>query len=730
MNKRIPIILGLLLTLLSLTLFLFPSHPAAQVIERLENLSYDLRLKLKLLTHPISPQIAIIDIDDQSLKEEGHWPWSRRKISLLVNQLKNEGAVIIAFDILFSEKEENMYETLLTKLANTSFLNKELNNYLSQSAKTDDADSILAATISHTETALAMTFLPKKTQANNPPIIISTLKDRREGLALLSGDGYITNIPMLQQAAKGEGFINIFSDTDGILRHAPIVMAYGNNVYPSLALLASALYLMQPISLVTQRYHNKMQLEGVKIGANVIPTDQKGQVIIPFVGTSYSYPYYSASAVLNKQLPKDALLGKIVLVGSSATGLGDLHATAIQNPFPGVEIQATIINGILENKFSQKPFWSIGLNLLCVLALGTLTSLIFPFYGARLIGATMLLFPPILLLLNNWIWKETGFILPWVLQSFTVFSIAIMNMIYGYLFESRRREHLKAIFGQYVPAKHIDEMLQHPADYGMLGENREMTVLFADIRNFTNMSEKMSAQELVNLLNLYLTPMTEIIFNHRGTIDKYVGDLIMAFWGAPLKDGRHATHGIQSAIDMQLKLKELNIKLKELQLPDIHIGIGLNTGIMSIGDMGSKFRRNYTVLGDAVNLGSRIESLTKYYGVDIMVSETTFANQTKFLFRKLDKVQVKGKQTGVGIYEVIGLKETLTSELEEALALYDTALNHYMHREWEQAESLFTQLHQSDEARKIYKIYLERITTFKSTPPAADWDGVFVHSSK
>lgn len=730
MNKKTPIIIGLILTFLSLTLFLFPAHPISQVIDRLENLSYDLRLKLKLLTYNMNSQIAIIDIDDKSIKEEGHWPWSRKKIAALVDELKNQGAVVIAFDILFSEKEENVYKTLQEQLSNKPFYNTALKDYLSKAVIDEDADTKLAASLSKIDNVLAVTFLPNKIQANNIPVMVSSLQKQNEQLSLIKSQGYIANIPVLQQSAKGEGFINIFADSDGIMRHAPVVIEYQHNIYPSLALLATSIYLMQPISLVTKQYHDKKELEGVRIGANVIPTDNQGQVLIPFAGTSYTYPYFSATETLKHQLPKDALLGKIVLVGSSATGLGDLHATAIQNPFPGVEVQANIINGILENKFSEKPFWSLGLNLIIVLTLGVAASLIFPFYGARLIGASIILFPPILLLANNWLWQHTGFILPWVLQCLTVLMIAIMNIIYGYLFESRRRERLKAIFGQYVPAKHIDEMLKNPGDYGMQGDDREMTVLFADIRSFTTISEKMTAQELVQLLNFYLTPMTEIIFNNRGTIDKYVGDLIMAFWGAPLKDSRHAMHGIQSAIEMQRKLSALNKELVINNLPEIHIGIGLNTGMMSIGDMGSKFRRNYTVLGDAVNLGSRIESLTKYYGVDIMVSETCYHNQTKFVFRKLDTVMVKGKYTGVAIYEVLCFKTELTPALQNELAAHEIALKHYYDMKWDEAEHCFKKLHELFEDRKIYKIYLERLAQYKVTPPPSDWNGVFVHTAK
>jgi adenylate cyclase len=303
-------------------------------------------------------------------------------------------------------------------------------------------------------------------------------------------------------------------------------------------------------------------------------------------------------------------------------------------------------------------------------------------------------------------------------------------MLYGYLFETRRRERLKEMFGQYVPEKHIDEMLRSKDNYGLLGEDRDMTVLFADIRNFTTISESLSASQLKEVLNEFFTPMTEIIFRHRGTIDKYIGDLIMAFWGAPLKDRRHAKHAINAALDMQKMVEKIQAVFAEKNWPDIQIGIGLNSGVMSVGDMGSKFRRNYTVLGDAVNLGSRIESLTKYYDAKVMVSETTQHNQKNFVFRELDRVRVKGKQKGIKIYEVICKTEEASAELLQELEKHHTALEHYYNQRWDEAYQLFTELSLSHSHHKLYALYLHRITEFKRTPPPENWDGVYAHANK
>jgi adenylate cyclase len=312
---------------------------------------------------------------------------------------------------------------------------------------------------------------------------------------------------------------------------------------------------------------------------------------------------------------------------------------------------------------------------------------------------------------------------------FLLLALAIFNTLYGYLFESRRREQLKSMFGQYVPATHIDEMLKHPGKNRLEGENREISVLFADIRNFTSISENMTASELKTMLNAFFTPMTEIIFKHQGTIDKYVGDMIMAFWGAPLADPKHTTHAIAAALDMQHTVKELEPLFKQHHWPKITIGIGLNSGLMSVGDMGSQFRRNYTVLGDAVNLGSRVEGLTKYYGAEIITTEYTQKNQPTFVFQFLDRVRVKGKNLSIAIYEPLCPQSELQTTLQDELALHQIAMQHYTEQHWKEAHTALQQLHTLNPNRKLYSLYLERIAYLIQHPPKT-WDGIFTHTSK
>lgn len=733
MNKRIPTFIGLILVCIAAWLSITSIGPIRSFMDRLDNLGYDLQLRTRILTKNSLQEsnVAIIDIDDVSLIAEGRWPWPRSKIAQLVNRLNEEGAAVIAFDIFFSEHENNIAKSVLDKLKIQNQISKPVEDAILKNTELFDEDKILAEALQQTNAVMAIAFLPRKEFINEPPNpLIQMTKEKADELFIMEGAGHISNIPILQNAAKEVGFINIFPDTDGIIRHAPLIMEYKGGVYPSLALQSVLSFLHKDIDLVTPLYGKTQKLEGVKIGASIIPTSETGQVLIPFIGKSYTFPYYSATDVINKRIPKDALLGKILFLGTSATGLGDLHATAIQNPFPGVEIQATLVNGILMNSFSVKPAWTHGAHLVLIFLFGLIAAFSFPRFGPRLLGSVIVLFPPIMFSLNNMFWDETGYIISMLLPISTVLAIAIMNMIYGYLFESRRREKLKSMFGEYVPAKHIDEMLQASGGYALKGEDREMSVLFADIRNFTSISEGLSAAELVDMLNTFFTPMTKIIFDHRGTIDKYVGDLIMAFWGAPLKDKNHAKHAIESALEMQSQLKELQSTLAEHNWPEINIGIGINSGQMSVGDMGSQYRRNYTVLGDQVNLASRVEGLTKFYGVEIIVTESTQNDQPGFIFRKLDLVRVKGKKQGVAIYEAICKKSQATPALMKELSDYETALEAYFKQDWDKALEQMTALHHQFKERKIYKLYLERINEFKNTPPSTDWDGVYVHVTK
>lgn len=733
MSKRIPILLGFILLGLALWLQVTSVEIIQRVIGRLENLAYDMQLRTKLATHQhaLQTSVVIADIDDKSLDAEGHWPWPRSKIAELVQRLQEAGVVVIAFDMIYPEKEGNIADEVLKAINQNNLGAPSLVDILKKIQPYFDNDAKLAASLKLVDSVLGISFLPDHQVEGiipSPLITLSTPIEKQ--LEFFSVYGYVANIPILATAAKRAGFINAYEDEDGVIRRVPLFLRYKDGLYPSLAFEAVRLYLLGTAKLVTAAYGNTKKLEGIKLDDYVIPTDDQAQAIVPYRGRSFTFPYYSVTDILHKKIPKDVLLGKIAFIGTSATGLGDLKSTSVQNVFPGVEIQATVADGILSHNFSYKPAWSLGAEIFLTIFLGGLFAWIFPYCGPRLLALMIIIVPAALIFGNNWLWEKTGLIIAIFIPILLTFGLALLNVLYGYLFETRKREQLKSIFGQYVPEEHIDEMLKSTGSYGMYGEDREMTVLFADIRNFTSISENLSATQLKEMLNEFFTPMTEVIFKHHGTIDKYVGDLIMAFWGAPLRDKRHAQHAVAAALDMQKTIRALQPMLIERGWPEINMGIGLNSGIMSVGDMGSKFRRNYTVLGDAVNLASRVEGLSKFYGVNIMVTEKTEEHQRDFLFRMLDRVRVKGKVEGVVVYEAVSRKSEASLELIHEIELSNIALNFYFDGNWGKALELFTELKQVHPDVKFYKLYIDRLAEFEKNPPPSDWGGIYTHTSK
>lgn len=733
MNKRIPILLGVVLLIISIGLQITPIPAFVHLITELKNINYDLQLRARaLVPHKLlSTQIAIVDVDDRSIAKQGRWPWPRDQLAELITKLKADGAVVIAFDMIFPEAEENIVNELYKKLS------KKKENFsplflqrLKKVAPDFDQDVKFAHSLSGVDSILGVSFLPRIETSGILPSGIKTLTSEEKKYGFIEAAGFIGNLPILQKYATTAGFINVFPDDDGIVRRVPILINYHDQLYVSLAFEAVRQFLLAHMTINIGAYLKEKKIESIALGKYIIPTDDKAQAIVPFRGPAFTFPYFSATDVLHDQIPANSLQGKIVFIGTSATGLGDLKATAVQNIFPGVEIQASIAQGILDNTFYQRPAWASGAEIFLTFFPAILFVFIFPYLGPRILSLLILIVPFLFIFFANLLWNYNNFIISVFMPIITTVLLAVINLIYGYIFEARKRENLKEIFGQYVPEKHIDEMLNKKDQHGLLGEDRDMTVLFADIRNFTSISENLSAVELKEMLNAFFTPMTEIIFHYNGTIDKYVGDMVMAFWGAPLCDNKHALHAIEAGIEMQKKVKLLHVEFAKKNWPEIHIGIGLNSGMMRVGDMGSRFRRSYTVLGDAVNLASRIEGLTKYYGVHFIVTEYTQKDQTTFIFRQLDRVTVKGKKTSLNIYEVIGKKSEISQIQKNELIQYEVALKAYFNQNWEKSYELFNILQEKFPLTRLYQIYQKRTAEYQKNPPPQNWDGTYMHLTK
>jgi len=521
------------------------------------------------------------------------------------------------------------------------------------------------------------------------------------------------------------------------VRRVPMVAEYGGAYYESLSLAMVRTLFGQPELLPgfaegkTEGYGGLEWLElDTAAGKLKIPVDVEVATFVPYRGRQGSFRYISVADVLHDRVEIEQLQNKIVLIGTTAPGLLDLRATPVAEVYPGVEAHANMISGILDQNLKERPAYMVGAEVVWLLLMGIALSFLLPRLGpakAILVSATTF---AITFGMSLAVWHY-GNLLFTVANSLVMIALLFaLNMSYGYFVESRTKRQITGLFGQYVPSELVEEMAEHPESVSMEGDSREMTILFSDVRGFTTLSEGLDPKELTLLMNEFLTPLSRVIYKHRGTIDKYMGDCIMAFWGAPLPDANHARHAILAGIEMQAALKALQPHFKERGWPEIYIGIGINSGRVSVGNMGSEVRVAYTVMGDEVNLASRLEGITKQYGVGVIVGENTKNAVTDFVYRELDHVRVKGKEKPIAIYEPIGLSSEVSKDLQDEVKLFHEARRLYRRQDWDQAELQLMNLQRMSPDAALYGIYAERIAYFRKNPPAADWDGVFVFQTK
>lgn len=707
---------------------------ANSFIQRIDALTYDLRLRLSTESALNRvPPIVIVDIDEASLQEEGQWPWSRRKLARLVEILNKSGAAVIAFDVTFAEPEENPVDTIL---ANIPSEQSTLQPHLTGLRDALDADQIFANMIKDKGIIFGYLFhhdahFEKGVIKPSNLLWDETIDSLPNGLIMR---GYTANLEKLTHNAAHNGFFNVFPDDDGVIRRSPLILEFSGKLYTSLALETVRHYLgaeTEPLNIKTQRVGNVDVITHILLAGKSIRTDAVGQINVPFLGKAGLFPSLSASTVLHGKITTD-LTDAIVLIGTSAKGLADIRTTPFQPAYPGVEVQATLIHGLLNPEILPfTPEWSDGAIITEMLLLSLLMLWIYPSLKPSqliFIGTILLLS---VVLFNIWLWEKWHIAITLFSPVLLVSTTSSFFILHRLLKEHSTRQYIHDVFGQYVPREHIKRLLENRIALNTDGERHEMTVLFSDIRSFTAISEHLTTQQLKRFLNHYLTPITAIIFDHQGTIDKYVGDLVMAFWGAPLSDPAHAEHAVLAALAMQTKIQAMQDEFKTLGLKQtVAAGIGINTGEMNVGDMGSEYRRAYTVLGDAVNLGSRLESLTKYYGVGILVSEDTVLQCPTLAFRLIDFVRVKGRNEAVRIYEPVALRQQLTPATNEHLVKHQQALDSYRNGQWKIAQQqLITLAAENASHAQLYHLYLQRIATHAGQVPD-DWDGSFTHHSK
>jgi adenylate cyclase len=708
-------------------------------IDQLSAALYDYRLKLTM-PNTLDERIVILDIDEKSLKEEGRWPWSRDRLGALLDKLfDNYGIAVVGFDVVFAEKDSSSGLGILQELGKNQLKNDDyFQTILTKIQPQLEYDALFASKIKNRKVVLGYFLANQKDKGSSgtlplPTFSADAFQDRP--IKFTSWNSYGANLIQLQKAAASAGHFNPMIEADGVVRRVPMLAEYNGAYYESLS-IAMVRALLEKSALLpgfteNDNYAGLEWLELIADGVNLkIPVDQNVAAFVPYRGKKGSFRYISVSDVLHDRIELGQLKNKIVLIGTSALGLLDNRATPVAETFPGVEIHANMIAGILDQNLKHRPAYMTGVEVVWLLVIGISLSFLVPLLTPAKAVLTSLVMFAITLGMSLALWQYANLFIPVANSLVMIALLFALDMSYGYFVESRTKRQITSLFGQYVPSEVVEEMSHHPDSVSMEGESREMTILFSDVRGFTSISEGLDPRELTLLMNEFLTPLSRVIYKHHGTIDKYMGDCIMAFWGAPLPDTNHARDALLAGIEMQATLASLQPHFKARGWPEIHVGVGINTGRVSVGNMGSEVRIAYTVMGDEVNLASRLEGITKQYGVGIIVGEHTRNIVTDFMFRELDHVRVKGKEQPVAIYQPIGMISEVSQAMQDEVALFHEVRQLYRSQNWQQAEALLQELQRRSPATKLYEIYAERVAYFRNSPPAADWDGVYTFQTK
>ena len=722
-------------------------------VEQFEFVIADTRLRATL-PNTRDERIVIVDIDEKSLAAIGRWPWGRDRLAALTDELfVRQRAAVVGFDMVFAEPDASSGLPALERLAAED---PQLAARLPAMRPALDHDGRFAQALAGRAAVLGYYFTSDRDalrsgQLPAPVFERSALQGRR--IAFTHWDGYGASLPAFVAAAGGAGYFNTLPDSDGVVRTVPLVAEFEGRHYEALALAMFRRYTGSPAvqpglpadagAGLGVDYTGLDSIRLVQGAQSIaIPVDARIGARVPYRGPGGpkggSFEYLSAADLLQGRVAPGHLAGKLVLVGTTAPGAYDLRATPVASVYPGVEVHANLLSGLLDGRLPAVPDWARGAEVVQLVAVFALLALVLTRVRATWAVATTAAVMAMLVGFNLWAYQSRGLLLPLASALLLAGLLFGGSMAWGYIVVGRARRSLKRLFGAYVPPELVAEMARDPQHYDMRAENRVLTVMFCDMRNFTRVSESMAPQELRALVNRYFSDMTTVIGTHRGTLDKYIGDALMAFWGAPLPDPEHARHAVRAAAAMGRALEPLNADLRARGMPPIGVGIGINTGLVCVGDMGSAMRRSYTVMGDAVNLASRIEALTRHYGVQLLVGEATraaidAAGGEPVEWVEVDRVRVKGKQHSVTLFTPAPEATPGMPRSDEEMRLWVLALTAYRLQHWDEAQAHLDGLcsrHPQSPLNTLYRLLAERIGQFKLAPPPADWDGVHTFDAK
>ena len=673
----------------------------------------------------VSPLPVIVDLDDASLKEYGQWPWPRFVLAGLLERLAQQGARAVGVDVLLIEPDRTSPDRVRADLHR--FLDLDV-TVTGLPDMLRDYDALLAEVMRRLPVVLGMygDFAPGAAPPPYVPRSVGTVVQKRPDAAPYPHAPLVAGslLPPLEIFADTPvGLLNMSPDEDGVVRRIPLLVQHGDAVYPSLALRTLMLALGQ--TTLAQRV-GPDGLEALRVGQYTVPVSPDGSLTIPYAGKARTYPYYTAMQVLKGDVPPEALNGRIVFLGTSAPGLLDIRITPLDRVYPGVEVHATVLDSIVQQHFLTVPPYAPGLQVLGIVLCGLAAALAFGFARARIYIPAGAALAGAVAYASISLFRDGTVLSP----LYAVCTIVLMGgtlLLMRFWLEERQKSVLRSAFSRYVAPEVVDRISKLKGDV-FAGEAVELSIMFTDIRGFTSISERLSPEQVVELLNRYFTPMTALVRGNRGTLDKFIGDALMAFWNAPVPVQDHPVLAVETARAMQAGVEAINPGLEAEFGVRLAIGVGLHTGTAYVGNMGSEELLNYTLIGDNVNLASRLEGLCPRYGVGIVVSgETAGRCAARFVFQRLDRLRVKGKQQPVDIFTPLSPEEGAMRQ--EELERHEVALAAYGDGRFDEAHELFVQLWRTCGEARLYALYAERCAELAASPPD-DWDGVWTMTSK
>ena len=709
-------------------------------LQQLRNLTFDSYQRLKPRTYDPSVPVVIAAIDEKSLDKFGQWPWSRTSLAKITDRLTELGAAAIAYDVIFAEPDRTSPVAVASNLP----ADPQYDAARAQLAALPDPDADFAAALARSPSVLAFAYSDDAALSADPSIefpygfsIIGTAEETYVAGKVQGAPYAILPLPALMQAAHGMGEVHAGDpDADGVIRRVPLAVAVGDKLYPTLA--GDALR----VGVGGQTAQVKLTKDGfidrMRVGEAIVPVNDRGELLLYDTGL-VAKRYVSLGEVFDTGFDAARIAGHVVLIGTTVEGLKDIRATPLAPVMPGVEIHAQILEQIISNHYLTRPYDADQIEQYYLAAFGVV--LLFFLYRRSAIAGTLVLVGALAVTIGAswWQFADKGYLFDPVYPGLAAVVMFSSGTVVNYLRVEKEKRNVRIAMARYLSPVLADQVSQHPEQLKLGGELRELTLMFTDIRGFTHISESLDPQALTQLMNSFLTPMTRVIQDREGFIDKYIGDCIMAFWNAPIDVPSHAQKAILAAFDMRAELKRINAMLKETAEKEdraeveLRIGIGLNSGICCVGNMGSEQRLEYSVLGDTVNIASRLESLSPAYGVDLVIGEETASGASEFALLELDRVRVKGKVLPIRIYT--GLGDRTVASTPEFRQLHDAQsrlLAHYRAMAWDQAEAALAECRTLAPAllHGLYELYEKRIAHYRIDPPPADWDGVYEAKTK